>query len=139
MTFYGNTLRFVLLGLQVGVLHKLCLVFSYLSFWILISLTLSVFCNPPKRTFWPRWCFKMICDILSVWVLSYRSLFSVWYVGAYHAVICMMICIAEHDIHSGNDMYYWIYFQILLNISLLKSFLFIIYVFKWHNLTILYM
>ena len=29
--------------------------------------------------------------------------------------------------------------QVLLNISLLKSFLLMIYVFKWHNLTILHM
>ena len=104
------------------------------------------------------------CDICSVWVLSYRSMFcvfsmicarqcsvfSVWYAAicamicayhavicAYHAVICAMICVAGHDMRIRKWHVFLNISQVLLNISLLKSFLLMIYVFKWHNLTIL--
>ena len=58
-----------------------------------------------------------------------------------------MICVAEHDMRDDMRSGAWYaqqemnillnISQVLLNISLLKSFLLMIYVFKWHNLTIL--
>ena len=82
-----------------------------------------------------------IFALFEFWVIDLCFLFSVWYAHAYHAVICAMICamicVAEHDMRIRKWHVFLNISQVLLNISLLKSFLLMIYVFKWHNLTIL--
>ena len=100
----------------------------------------SVWNNPSKG--------DAIFALFEFWVIGQCSVFSVWYahayhavicamICAYHAVICTMICVAEHDMRIRKWHVFLNISQVLLNISLLKSFLLMIYVFKWHNLTIL--
>ena len=87
----------------------------------------------------------MSVTIHCVSVFSFPVMFSVL------RMICARISCSDmrddmrDDMHSGawyaqQEMNILLNIsQVLLNISLLKSFLLMIYVFKWHNLTILHM